>query len=412
VAVNQPARRARAHQNRMTTRLTFTDFAARLKEFIRRAAPTPCGRAELRGKTLETRFNELAVELFRLQFAHVPAYRHLCKARGVTPTSVERWKQIPAVPTTAFKELDLTSLAPHERETVFYSSGTTGQQPSRHFHNAESLAWYEASVLPWFRDHLLRRFPLEEWPKPYSPGGPRCVMLTPLPAQARHSSLVHMFNTVQRHYGCPRSAFVGRATDDGWNLDLGKLRRHFDEGPPAAQPVLLLGTAFSLVELLDRLAHEGLRYALPAGSRILETGGYKGRSREVPRTELYHSMYDRLGVAPEFIVSEYGMSELSSQAYDHIAGAPLPADAPPEGADAARVFRFPPWARAQVISAETGKEVAEGETGLLRVFDLANVRSVMAIQTEDLAVRRGDGFQLLGRAPRVEARGCSLLAAA
>jgi hypothetical protein len=96
------------------------------------------------------------------------------------------------------------------------------------------------------------------------------------------------------------------------------------------------------------------------------------------------------------------MSELSSQAYDHVVGRSLPAE---------RVFRFPPWARALVISPETGCEVAEGESGLLRVVDLANVRSVMAVQTEDLAVRRGDGFEPIGRVPQAEPRGCSLLAA-
>lgn len=79
---------------------------------------------------------------------------------------------------------------------------------------------------------------------------------------------------------------------------------------------------------------------------------------------------------------------------------------------AGRVFHFPPWARAMVVSPEDGMEVGEGDTGLLRVVDLANVRSVLAVQTEDLAVRRGDGFELIGRAVGAEARGCSLRAAA
>ena len=76
-----------------------------------------------------------------------------------------------------------------------------------------------------------------------------------------------------------------------------------------------------------------------------------------------------------------------------------------------RQFRFPPWARVQIISPETGREVAEGETGLIRVFDLANVFSVAAIQTEDLGIRRGDGFELVGRAQLAEPRGCSLMTA-
>ena len=105
---------------------------------------------------------------------------------------------------------------------------------------------------------------------------------------------------------------------------------------------------------------------------------------------------------PENIICEYGMSELSSQAYDcRIQN--------PEFRIQNRVFQFPPWARVQIVSPETGREVAEGRTGLIRVFDLANVFSVMAVQTEDLGVRRGEQFELIGRAALSEARGCSLM---
>jgi hypothetical protein len=138
---------------------------------------------------------------------------------------------------------------------------------------------------------------------------------------------------------------------------------------------------------------------------VIETGGYKGRSRELAKGELHRLISERLGVPAPHIVCEYGMSELSSQAYDITASSARPAS------PVTRHFHFPPWARAQVISPETGREVADGETGLLRVFDLANVFSVMALQTEDLAVRRGTGFELLGRARLAEPRGCSLMAA-
>jgi hypothetical protein len=139
---------------------------------------------------------------------------------------------------------------------------------------------------------------------------------------------------------------------------------------------------------------KSINFDFTEGSRVMETGGYKGRSRVVPKPELHKMMADRFGISPSQIISEYGMSELSSQAYDN-----------PD-----RVFRFPPWARAQVISPESGREVGVGETGLVRIFDLANVYSVMAIQTEDLAVRRETGFELLGRPTEAEPRGCSLMA--
>ena len=112
---------------------------------------------------------------------------------------------------------------------------------------------------------------------------------------------------------------------------------------------------------------------------------------------------ERLGVPADHIICEYGMSELSSQAYD----AAIPTL--PDMAQPARVFQFPSWARVRIVSPETGVEVTDGEAGLIQVFDLANVWSVLAVQTEDLAIRRGRGFELLGRSAEAGQRGCSLM---
>ena len=130
----------------------------------------------------------------------------------------------------------------------------------------------------------------------------------------------------------------------------------------------------------------------------METGGYKGRSRELPKQELHELISSRLGIPASTIICEYGMSELSSQAYDQTA----------DSATRPREFQFPPWARVRIVSPETGTEVGVGETGLVQVFDLANAFSVMALQTEDLAISRQEGFELLGRASAAEPRGCSL----
>jgi hypothetical protein len=177
------------------------------------------------------------------------------------------------------------------------------------------------------------------------------------------------------------------------------------------QRLLMLGTAFSFVHLLDHLAEQELWFELPPGSCALETGGYKGRSRSMPKAALHALIAERLGIPGGQIVCEYGMSELGSQAYDSaIAPSRLTLYSPRSTLHAPRSFHFPPWARVQIVSPETGREVAEGETGLIRVFDLANVYSVMAIQTEDLGIRRGKGFALAGRAVLAEPRGCSLMA--
>ena len=364
-------------------------------------------------------FNELALELFGLQFKYNPAYRKICDGRRCAPDKIKHWRQIPAVPAAAFKELELSSIPPHERTTVFHSSGTTEQRPSRHFHHAESLGIYETSLWQWFFPNVLPdlRFAIYDLrTRSNSAIGNRqsAIILTPPPEQAPHSSLIHMFETVRRKLGVPPSGgranaelqtFLGTVeADGGWSLNndtiLPALSSNSED--PDARPILLLGTAFSFVHLLDHLAERNLRFPLPRGSRVMETGGYKNRSRWMPKTELHGLITERLGVPSEDIICEYGMSELSSQAYDRKVRSQK---------SEVRTFQFPPWARVQIISPETGREVTEGATGLIRVVDLANVFSVMAVQTEDLGVRHGDGFELLGRAQQAEARGCSLMTA-
>jgi hypothetical protein len=350
----------------------FAEFESRLREFIR-GTPT-------------SDFEMLALELFRLQLEHLPAYRRFCEMEGRTPDTVQTWRKIPALPTTAFKEFELTSIPAAARTMVFESSGTTGQR-SRHFHHDQSLGLYELSLSMWARRHL----PLDT----------SLVFLTPPLAQAPHSSLVHMFDAFRR--GAPaESLFVGFVdAEGGWQIDFPRLISKSAESVRKGRPIGLLGTAFSFVHLLDEWTGRKLPLKLPPASWVLETGGYKGRSRSVPKPELYEMIMKGLGVPLERIVCEYGMTELSSQAYD--------ASLLGSFADARR-FQFPPWARAEIISSETGSAVSDGEVGLIRVWDLANVYSVMAIETQDLAIRHGRAFELVGRVENAGARGCSLMA--
>jgi len=381
----------------MSSTSELSSFAARLRGFIDSASTPARVPADLPA------FGQLALELFTLQFEHNAPYRRFCEAHGAQPGLVNHWADIPAMPTSAFKEWDLSCLPARARTVVFYSSGTTTQQPSRHFHNAESLTIYEASLLAWFHAYVQ-----------FSIGNSQLAILTPPPDRAPHSSLVHMFETIRRSLAkggaCVPllaspggSPFVGNVTKDGsWSLDFDAARQLLHQACEARQPLLLLGTAFSFVHLLDHLAGETLRFQLPLGSCAMETGGYKGRSRVLTKADLHTLISKQLGIPSSHIVCEYGMSELSSQAYDCVIGSSRLTQ------HTARRFHFPAWARVQIISPETGHEVGEGETGLIRVFDLANVYSVMAIQTEDLGIRCAKGFSLLGRAATAEPRGCSL----
>jgi len=337
---------------------TFNEAAEAVSQFIR---------------TGEGEFGELALALYSLQFENVPAYRDLCLARHV---SVNHWQEIPSVPTTAFRDFEITSLPLEERTTVFHSSGTTRTAFSRHWHDGSSLAIYEASLKPWFQTHLA----LENC---------HTLSLTPAPSEAPHSSLAHMMSTVQR-----TTNFAGTNSPHGWNVNADTAQRTCVGAIDINKPLLIMGPSFSFVQWLDEMKPP---ISLPTGSRVMETGGYKGRSQELPKPELHALIARKLGVRPDHIVSEYGMCELGSQAYNRIVGR-----------TDCQTFTFPAWARIHIVSPETRAEVAEGETGLLQVFDLANIRSVLAILTGDLAVRRGDGFELIGRATASEPRGCSL----
>jgi len=220
---------SRLGQNRVMNHLTseFSEINAHLRALLRRTvSPGAIGAAE-------ADFDGLALALFTLQFAGNAPYRRFCEARGAFPKTVQSWMEIPAVPAAAFKEWELTSLSPERRTVVFHSSGTTEQRPSRHFHSPESLALYECSLVSWFAAHFAKS---------------DCIFLTPPPAEAPHSSLVHMFATIRREFASPESYFTGELLRDGsWDLDLQKTELVLHQAIAKNRPLNLLGTARSVL---------------------------------------------------------------------------------------------------------------------------------------------------------------------
>jgi len=326
-------------------------------------------------------FNAWCRRIFEAQFRNNPMVRTWALQHSVTPSEDLTWDRIPALPTEAFKENEITCIPESEQTTVFHSSGTTGQKPSRHIHGPVSLRLYEMSLRQGIVFHRgTRRFP-ELW------------SLTPPPEVAPHSSLAHMMGTLSRD-PCPGPGrFWGQISPEGWEVDI--------EGLSTAlttldRPILLCGTAFNFVHVLD--AQPERRWVLPEGSLILETGGYKGRSRVLPRSELHWGLARTFGIPTRSVLTEYGMSEMSSPGYS----------IPDEPEDHA-LIQFPPWTRTRIVSPETGRPAAPGEVGLLQICDLANLWSAMIIQTADLARREDDGIRLIGRSPVAEPRGCSLM---
>jgi hypothetical protein len=334
----------------------------------------------------ETRFAALARELFAFQFEHCAAYRGLCTRRGATPDQIESWREIPSVPTGAFKELTLTSFPRGETCHVFRTSGTSSS--ARGALHLDTLELYEASLLPAFRRHLLPDLPHGE--------RVRIEVLAPSAEEAPDSSLSHMFAVAIAALG---SAASRHAVEHG-SLDAEALYARLARDAARGETILLCGTAFAFVHFLEYLEERGHALELPPGTRIMETGGFKGRARELPRQTLYAELEARLGVPPGRIVNQYGMTELGSQFYDSVLVAPKQS----------RRKLAPPWVRVRIVDAESGRDVAHGEVGTISIVDLANTGSVCAIQTADLGRAIGDGFEVLGREPDAEARGCSIAA--
>ena len=331
----------------------------------------------------DTDFDHLARRVSEHQWERNPVFARFCETRGVGPGSWSSWRDLPPVPARAFRERGLVSRGP--AEAVFRTSGTTGGAAARGEHRVPELTLYHASLLPNFEAHLL-------------PDGARLPMISliPSPHEVPDSSLSHMIGAVEDEFARETGYFVGR---DG-RLDERGLRSALRGAEDAREPVLVVGTAFAFVHLLDALAAEGTRFRLAAGTRVMETGGFKGRTRTVPREELYAGIHGRLGIPPRRIVNEYGMTELLSQFYE------------PVLRGGARLHRPPPWVRTRVLDPATLEPLPAGREGLLCHFDLANLGSVCCLLTEDLGVEpteaKRHGFRVLGRNPGAEPRGCSL----
>jgi len=323
-------------------------------------------------------FNDLALRIFAHQLRYNQPYAKYCASRGVTLERMpESWDAIPPVPSAAFKEAALVTFEASRAELAFETSGTTQGRSGKHY--MENSTLYDAALLAGFHDAVLRDAPQRM----------RYLLFVPNPEERPQSSLGYMMRRVAGFYGDGHDCWYL----SGDTIDVG---RFIDDARKAALediPVCLGGTAFAFVQVLDALAERAISsLALPPFSRVMETGGFKGRTRMVKREDLYADLARMFSIPQNRIIAEYGMTELTSQYYD----------------DEERVKRPPAWLRPRVV-APSGKTLPDGVVGALAHVDLGNRSSCIAIHTEDLGVATGDGgIILLGREQGAELRGCSL----
>lgn len=322
-------------------------------------------------------------DLLAFQIERIDPWKRLVAARGVDPRTAPL-DAIPAMPTDVYRFARLAVHAAREDARVFRTSGTT--QAHRGEHALRDLSLYDRAARAAARHAL---FPDVD--------RMRLVVLAPSEGEAPSSSLSYMLARFGEWFG----SHVGHAFVAG-AMDVAALEEAVEAAALAREPVALLGTSFAFVHADDALGDR--RFALPHGSRIMQTGGFKGRSRTVDPIAMRAMLGARYGVDERFVVAEYGMTELSSQMYETSLR-----DALDGRARAARALWIPGWMRVVAVDPERLAPVAPGEVGILRIDDVANVDTPCAIQTADLGSIADDGtLVLLGRAEGATPRGCSL----
>ncbi len=310
-------------------------------------------------------FAAMALEVFGYQFERNISYRRYCESLGKTPQNIASWHEIPALPTDVFKFPDVALRCFPESEVIghFLTSGTTSETKGKHEYR--DLELYAASVLGAWQ--LLG---LPEMRRPW--------YFSQKATDAPHSSLVRMFEILSWRAVLPGGLWL---IDSEGKLQLEKfLPEH---------PAAILGTSIALVKACDET--EPLQ--LPEGSWIFETGGSKGLKKSFTPAEVRTRLSAHFGVPESRILNEYGMTELFSQFY--------------KWGDA-ETHTGPPWVGIRIMDVHTGAPAKHGEVGYLEIIDLANLDTVAAIRTQDLAIAVGEReFILLGRDPNAVARGCS-----
>lgn len=309
-------------------------------------------------------FEAAALRVFRFQYRHNSLYRDFCNYLHRTPDRVKNTGQIPFLPVEFFKTHTVITGA-GAAEAVFTSSGTTGSRPGKHY--VTDVSVYRKSFRSTFR---------------YFYGDIKddtLLALLPSYLEREGSSLIYMVNDLIKRSGQPGSGF--------YLNDITELTAQLTKLDEQGGRVWLIGVSFALLDLIEK--H---RFSLE-NTIVMETGGMKGRRKEMVREELHRRLCEGFGVSA--IHSEYGMTELLSQAYSHGDG----------------LFKCPPWMKVLIRETEDPLQwQSYGKTGGISVIDLANLYSCAFIATRDLGRVYADGsFEVLGRYDHADIRGCNLM---
>jgi hypothetical protein len=316
------------------------------------------------GISNDEQFQELALEVFRFQAAENSVYKAYLEHLGIQPNSVKILDEIPFLPVEFFKKHRVVT-GDRDHEVIFESSGSSGEDTGKHY--VCNLELYRRSFTTTFRQFY------------GDPSGFCILALLPSYLERQHSSLVYMTNELISLSGHPGSGFY---LDDFKGL-INQLEKLGKED----QPTLLLGVSFALIDLADDFSLE------MKNTIVMETGGMKGRREELTRTELHERLC--IGLKLGSIHSEYGMTELLSQAYAKYDG----------------IFHSPPWMKVLIRDPyDPFSLMSRASSGGINIIDLANLYSCSFIATQDIGkITTDGGFEVLGRFDNSDIRGCNLM---
>lgn len=332
-------------------------------------------------------FDALALELFAWQYSRNAPYREFCDAKGTTPATVRHWRDIPAFPTDAFKTAIVTSFPPEQAVMAHITSGTTAIQRGQIFRDETGLALVLAANRMMTAAYLFPDFAQ----------GQRCrvLILAPSPEMAPSMGMAIGMEETRRHFGTPDSRFLL----DFSGLDIKNLIAALEESETSGVPVAMIGSTSAFVYFFNACKARGLSFRLPAGSRIGDGGGYRGRFGELTQDDYFRLAGEVLGIPAVYCVNVLGMAESATNYFDNTLRSAL------RGTASKRRRVTPPWARVEAVDINTLKPLQAGEVGLLRHYDLANLPTVIAVQTDNLGYIDEDGaFQIVGRAQVIDGK--------
>jgi len=326
----------------------------------------------------EKRFNELALKEFERQYNVSASYKKFCERRNVAPETITHWEEIPAVSSFDLKKVIMGSLPAEKAEQLYLDSRIIQlkKRKEKTYRDKWAVAMIRTGNSLLTKAYL---FPDVEKMK--------ILLMVPSPKMAPLMEMAIGMEHVRMEFGTPDSRFL----ISPFGLDIKTLLESLKRAERIREPLALIGATFGLVLFLDACEKKGIRFSLPKGSRVCDTGGYMGRYMECSKEEYFRKCGQVLGVEEDFCINVLWICESSTIYFDNVLKNFF------SGVKKERYKEVPPWARTIVVDTRKFKRLPKGEIGLLRHYDLTNRVTAFAVQTDNLGFETEDGFEIIGK---------------